>query len=61
MAEPMSEPELLDYLFLENVRRQASLTPEQIAGLADEIDRATAARLRPMIDEKLRSRPQSSP
>ena len=46
--------ELLDHIFLEKVRRQASLGPEQIAELADEVDRATARRLRPMIDEKLR-------
>ncbi|HET7229322.1 MAG TPA: hypothetical protein VFJ16_04935 [Longimicrobium sp.] len=58
-ASVMSREEvsdLLDYIFLEKVRRQASLSPEQIAELADEVDRATANRLRPIIDEKLRGR-----
>ena len=48
--------EFLDDLFLEAVRRQASLSEDQIAALAVEVDRATAKRLRPMIDEKLRGR-----
>ncbi|HEX6749098.1 MAG TPA: hypothetical protein VF092_17495 [Longimicrobium sp.] len=53
-AEEVSD--FLDYLYLENVRRKASLSDEQIAELADEVDRAVWKRLRPMVEEKLRAR-----
>lgn len=48
--------DLLDYIFLENVRQKASLTPEEIEGLASEAKRSAWERLRPMVEKKLRGR-----
>ena len=48
--------DLLDYIFLENVRQKASLSPEEIEVLAKEVKRSAWERLRPMVEEKLRGR-----
>ncbi|HEX8245407.1 MAG TPA: hypothetical protein VF541_17970 [Longimicrobium sp.] len=48
--------EFLDWLCRESIRRRASLDEDQIAALADEVDRAMWERLRPMVEEKLRGR-----
>jgi hypothetical protein len=48
--------DFLDRMLLERLRRRASLTDEQIAELADEVDGAVWERLRPMVEEKLRGR-----
>lgn len=48
--------DFLDRMLLERLRRRASLSDEQIAELADEVDRAMWERLRPMVEEKLRGR-----
>ena len=53
-AEDVSD--FLDYVYLENLRRKASLSDEEIRALADEVDRAVWKRLRPMVEEKLRGR-----
>lgn len=53
-AEDVSD--FLDYVYLESIRRKASLSDEQVATLADEVDRAAWKRLRPMVEEKLRGR-----
>ncbi|HSU14283.1 hypothetical protein [Longimicrobium sp.] len=45
--------DFLDWVVLENIRRKASLSDEQIAELADEVDGAVWERLRPMVEEKL--------
>ena len=58
-ADSMSRDDLsnfLDRILLEQLRRRASLNDEQIAELADELDRAVWERLRPMVEEKLRGR-----
>lgn len=46
--------DLLDYIFLENVRQKASLSEEEIEALAKDANRAAWERLRPMVEEKLR-------
>ena len=51
---PKDIADFLDYVYLENVRRKASLTDEQVAALAHEVNRAVWNRLRPMIEEKRR-------
>ena len=48
--------DLLDYIFLENVRRKASLSEAEVAALAKDANRSAWARLRPMVEEKLRGR-----
>ncbi|MFL5539682.1 MAG: hypothetical protein ACJ8J0_11855 [Longimicrobiaceae bacterium] len=48
--------DLLDYIFLENVRQKASLSGEEIEALAKEVKRSAWERLRPMVEEKLRGR-----
>jgi hypothetical protein len=48
--------DFLDYVYLENIRRKASLSDKEIARLADEVDRAVWKRLRPMVEAKLRGR-----
>lgn len=46
--------DFLDRMLMERLRRRASLTDEQIAALADEVDAAMWQRLRPMVEAKLR-------
>lgn len=46
--------DFLDYMYLESIRRRASLSDEQVSELADEVDAAVWKRLRPMVEEKLR-------
>lgn len=48
--------DLLDYIFLENIRQKASLTEAEIEQLAKEAKRSAWERLRPMVEEKLRGR-----
>lgn len=48
--------DLLDYIFLENVRQKASLSEAEIAALAKEVKRSVWERVRPMVEEKLRGR-----
>jgi len=44
-----------DYLLVEVGSRKFDMTDDEIAALADEVDRAAWERLRPMVEEKLRS------
>jgi hypothetical protein len=48
--------DLLDYIFLENVRQKASLSDAEVEALAKEANRSAWERLRPMVEEKLRGR-----
>lgn len=48
--------DLLDYIFLENIRQKASLSDEEVEALAKEVKRSAWERLRPMVEEKLRGR-----
>jgi hypothetical protein len=45
-----------DYLMMEAGSRDFDLSEEEIAALADEVDKAAWERLRPMVEEKLRGR-----
>lgn len=56
LVSPDEMTELVDYFFLEYIRRKSSLSDEQVAELADEIDQGVWERLRPMVEAKLRDR-----
>jgi hypothetical protein len=45
-----------DYLMMEAGSRTFDTTEDEIAGLADEVDRAAWERLRPMVESKLQQK-----
>ena len=48
--------DLLDYIYLENIRQKASLSDAEVEALAKDANRSAWERLRPMVEEKLRGR-----
>ncbi|HEV7589787.1 MAG TPA: hypothetical protein VGO40_16850 [Longimicrobium sp.] len=49
----MSREEMVDYIFLENVRQKASLSDVEVAALAKDANRSAWERLRPMVEERV--------
>ena len=58
-SELMSREEmmdLLDFIYLENIRQKASLSDAEIEQLSNEVKRSAWKKIRPMVEEKLRGR-----
>jgi hypothetical protein len=45
--------DLLDYIFLENVRQKASLSDAEVEAMAKDANRSAWERLRPMVEERV--------
>jgi hypothetical protein len=52
-SDLMSREEMVDYIFLENVRQKASLSDVEVAALAKDANRSAWERLRPMVEERV--------